>query len=161
MTDEDDAPSERASPAPSAGPGEPTPEARAAAHAARRRRIEVASLYGAERSLLAWVRTGVSLMTFGFVMGRFGVMLGGARLGSRAQGSSLLHGTAGGVALVVVGGLVCVLAAGRYVRTYRAVVRGDPPRPTMHGPAAIALGAAAMGAVAVLVLLLAFFERSR
>jgi putative membrane protein len=160
MTDEDAAPSDPPPP-PAIAPPEVTPEARAAAHAARRHRMEVSALYGAERSLLAWVRTGVSLMTFGFVMGRFGVMLGGARLGPRAQGGSFLHGTAGGVALIVVGGLVCVLAAGRYVRTYRAVARGEHQRPTMLGPTAIAFGAAAMGAVAVVVLLLAFLERTR
>lgn len=83
--------------------------------------------FAAERTLLAWVRTGLAMMGFGFVVARFGLFLRelAAARGegvSDAGGGSLWAGTA----LVLVGVIVNVHAAmahGRFVARFR---RGDP-----------------------------------
>jgi putative membrane protein len=129
--------------------------------AARRLRVEAAALHGAERGLLAWVRTGIALMTFGFVMGRIFLYGGHNAAPVPGIGGSQMQGTVGGLVLIVCGGLVCAAAAIRYVHTYRAILRGEQVRPSMHGPAAIAFGAAVMSVVALAVLGLAFLERTR
>ncbi len=41
--------------------------------------IDPRVILAAERTLLAWIRTGLALMGFGFVVARFGVSLGPAR----------------------------------------------------------------------------------
>jgi len=64
--------------------------------------------FAAERTLLAWVRTGLAMMGFGFVVARFGMFLREiaavqAVPPPRQQGFSLWVG----VALVVVGVVGC------------------------------------------------------
>src|SRR5262252_1972601 len=71
----------------------------------------------AERTLLAWVRTGLALMGFGFVVARFGLFL---RELAAARGAPLP--SAGGLsqwigaAMVVLGVVVSVLAALQHIR---------------------------------------------
>lgn len=88
--------------------------------------------FAAERTLLAWVRTGLALMGFGFVVARFGLFL---REIAAAPGG---HGEAGsgpslwiGAALVVLGVAVNLLAAVKYVRLIRGLERGEPYRPSV------------------------------
>lgn len=81
----------------------------------------------AERTLLAWVRTALALMGFGFVVARFGVFLhelAQAQPGpaGRLSGASLWLGTA----LVVLGILVNIAAAFQHVRRMRTLLRGEP-----------------------------------
>jgi putative membrane protein len=83
----------------------------------------------AERTLLAWVRTGLSLMGFGFVVARFGLFL---REIAAAKGAEVPPPAGGrpvsmwiGVALVAVGVLVNVLAAVDHGRVVRSLRRGD------------------------------------
>src|SRR5208282_4594961 len=81
---------------------------------------------------LAWVRTSVSLMGFGFVIARFA-------LWTREYGfSGTLRPQAGpgvstwlGFGMVSVGVFVCVLAAARHRAYVRALERGvaNPPLP--------------------------------
>lgn len=40
-----------------------------------KKRLEPTVYYAAERTLLAWVRTGLAMMSFGFVVARFGLFL--------------------------------------------------------------------------------------
>ena len=81
--------------------------------------------FAAERTLLAWVRTGLALMGFGFVVARFGFFLrelaaaGGAALPSQ-QGLSLRAG----VTLVVIGAAVNLWAAGRHWHVVRCLEEG-------------------------------------
>jgi putative membrane protein len=66
----------------------------------------------AERTFLAWIRTGLALMGFGFVVARFGLFLHEIQaiqhdLPQQSYGFSTWFGTA----LVVVGVLVNISAA--------------------------------------------------
>jgi putative membrane protein len=83
--------------------------------------------FAAERTLLAWVRTGVAMMGFGFVVARFGLFL---RLLSAERGATATHtpslSPAIGVALVVMGVVVNLWAAWRHWRTIRRLDRGEP-----------------------------------
>jgi putative membrane protein len=89
--------------------------------------------FAAERTLLAYVRTGLALMGFGFVVARFGLFLreiaaaGQGPLLPRSFGASLVIGTG----LVALGILVTVLAAREHARVVREIDRGEaysPPR---------------------------------
>jgi putative membrane protein len=85
----------------------------------------------AERTLLAWVRTGLAMMGFGFVVARFGIFL---REAATFRGTEPMHSTGMsqwvGAALVVLGVVVNLLAAYRYVRLLEALDRGEAYRPT-------------------------------
>jgi putative membrane protein len=79
-----------------------------------------------ERTLLAWIRTGIALMAFGFAIARFGLFLreiaqaGQVRLTSvRGLGSAWF-----GVTLVVLGLITNGSAVARYGRMRRALQRG-------------------------------------
>jgi putative membrane protein len=73
--------------------------------------------FAAERTLLAWLRTGLGLMGVGFAVSRFGLFLrelraGESHLSVRATGLSLWSG----VALVGLGVVVNISAVARHVR---------------------------------------------
>jgi putative membrane protein len=81
----------------------------------------------AERTLLAWVRTGLAMMGFGFVVARFGLFLRelagmpGA-LPNQQSGFSLWVGTT----LIILGVAVNLAAAVKHWHTVRRLERGQP-----------------------------------
>jgi uncharacterized protein (DUF302 family)/uncharacterized membrane protein YidH (DUF202 family) len=82
----------------------------------------------AERTLLAWVRTGLALMGFGFVVARFGLFLQQLQIIQHATlaesyGLSLWFGTA----LIVLGVLVNLFSGWQYAHLVRELDRGEPP----------------------------------
>jgi putative membrane protein len=84
--------------------------------------------FAAERTLLAWVRTGLAMMGFGFVVARFGLFLRevatpGAE--PRPGGWSMWVG----VGLVLLGVAVNLLAAVEYRAVLRRIERGEAYRP--------------------------------
>ena len=86
--------------------------------------------FAAERTLLAWVRTGLGVMALGFVVERFGLFIGilGAQAGLRAPtGHSTLVSTLIGVALAFAGALIIALEARQYVRYVRTLPPADLP----------------------------------
>ncbi|MHB8419031.1 MAG: YidH family protein [Myxococcales bacterium] len=76
-----------------------------------------------ERTFLAWLRTAIALMGFGFVVSKFGLFL---RLISRTKGESESLSSAGiGIALVTIGGLMAALAGIRYRLLQRKIDLGS------------------------------------
>jgi len=80
----------------------------------------LADYLAAERTLLAWIRTGIAFMGFGFVVARFGLFLEQLTLIEPAikgnhEGVSIWFGTA----MIVMGVATNCLSAWRYVRLIR------------------------------------------
>jgi len=84
----------------------------------------------AERTFLAWVRTSVSLMGFGFVIARFALWAREYRFsGTLSTQAGPGVATWLGFGMVSLGVFVCVLAAARHRVYVRALERGvaNPP----------------------------------
>jgi len=80
----------------------------------------------AERTFLAWVRTGIALMGFGFVVARFGLFLSElAATDIVVKAPSTGFSLPVGVLLISLGILVLVVSAIRYRRWLRAIDRGQ------------------------------------
>lgn len=80
----------------------------------------------AERTFLAWIRTGIALMGLGFVLARFGLFLQefnrlGSALPVRSSGVSLWIG----VALILMGVAVCLLSTLRHLRMLKQLQSGE------------------------------------
>ncbi|MGH7113645.1 MAG: YidH family protein [Stellaceae bacterium] len=73
-----------------------------------------------ERTFLAWVRTAIAIMAFGFLVQKFDLFLriagGSLAAGSLPAGSSVV-GTTAGLLLIVLGGAMVAFAAIRFRRT--------------------------------------------
>jgi putative membrane protein len=80
-----------------------------------------------ERTYLAWVRTGIAVIAFGFVIEKFNLFMltvTSAALGGALQQGQLAHlsgrfGRYDGLVLVFGGAALVVLATARFVRTTR------------------------------------------
>src|SRR5579863_9465988 len=96
----------------------------------------------AERTFLAWLRTGLGLMGVGFAVARFGLFL---REMQASQSHMAAHATGisvwSGVALVALGVIVSVYAAVRHVRMVREFGTGT------WQPGKVSSGAVALAAV--------------
>lgn len=84
-------------------------------------------LFAAERTLLAWQRTAIALMAFGFVMERFGLFLRMVT-GQPLHPSQRVFTLWLGVALVVMGAVVFVASAVQYRNVVRKLGDGEVPR---------------------------------
>ena len=85
--------------------------------------------FAAERTLLGWIRTGLAMMGFGYVVARFGLFLreiAASRTGVPPQHTSLSLWL--GTALVLLGVAVNAASAYRYGRLLRQLARGESPR---------------------------------
>jgi putative membrane protein len=112
--------------------------------------------FAAERTLLAWIRTGLALMGFGFVVARFGLFLREVAAARQATpthsyGWSLWIGTG----LVVLGIVVVLLEAAQHRRILHRLNRGEDylaPRWSLGLVVSVLL--AVLGAAMVFYLLL-------
>lgn len=79
----------------------------------------------AERTFLAWIRTAVALLAFGFVVARFGIFLRQVALmgGVAPEGGSGVSQYVG-LGLVSTGVVVCLVSAIRHRRYVRAIDAG-------------------------------------
>jgi uncharacterized protein (DUF302 family)/uncharacterized membrane protein YidH (DUF202 family) len=110
----------------------------------------------AERTFLAWIRTGLALMGFGFVVARFGLFLQTLQIGQpnsqfRPYGPSFWFGTA----LIVLGVIVNVVSAWNHIRLVQDLKRGDT---AFARPSSLAIAVAAI--LAVLGLAMAIYLAS-
>jgi len=84
-------------------------------------------LFAAERTLLAWQRSAIALMGFGFVVERFGLLLrmvGNQPLSASQRGFSLWLG----VSLLLIGAVAAVVSALQFRSVVRALAEREIPR---------------------------------
>jgi inner membrane protein YidH len=77
-----------------------------------------------ERTLLAWVRTGIALIGLGFAVARFGPTRFGAGTDMVAEAAGAASSVLGTV-LISTGATLAILATPHYVRTGRAIESGS------------------------------------
>ena len=99
--------------------------------------------FAAERTLLAWLRTGLTVMGLGFVVARFGLFL---RLLSRQPQGTLAHTESGasaalGVLFVLVGAVAILVATAQHRRYVATLPPADLP-PSYSRTFAVVLSAA-------------------
>ena len=86
-----------------------------------------------ERTFLAWIRTAIAVMAFGFLVERFDLFLqiAGQTLARKALSpTGQLVGNVAGLVLIVLGAIMIVLAVRRFRRTAIAIDSPD----TLPGP---------------------------
>jgi putative membrane protein len=108
--------------------------------------------FAAERTILAWIRTGLSLMGFGFVVARFGLFLRQSAAASNAAdvksyGFSIWVGTA----MVLAGVFVNLTSAIRHAQIIAGLNRGDE---VVGRPSYTALAVAIMLAIVGLAMVI-------
>ncbi len=98
-----------------------------------------------ERTLLAWLRTSVSLMGFGVMIARLGVFLDSLARASGAHSAAAGQSRWTGAALLLAGSLVAALGHARS----RAYARVIDPEDRPPGGRSLSLTAALIGALGV------------
>ena len=107
-------------------------------------------LLAAERTLLAWIRTGIALMAFGFVVARFGLFLRElARVGGHVP-TQRFDSTLVGSFVVATGVALNVWASFRHRVIVRNLHQGTNQIGTA-GPIAIGLASAIGGLILIAV----------
>lgn len=118
-------------------------------------RAGLSDYLAAERTLLAWIRTGLALMGFGFVVARFALYLQQLQVMQRtpaehSYGLSLWFGTA----LIAVGVAVNIFSGWHHVRLVRELDRGETTHSRPYKQAvAVAFFLALVGAAMAIYLI--------
>ena len=116
--------------------------------------------FAAERTLLAWVRTGLTIMAFGFVVARFGLflrLLAAQHVPTGAAVTQAPHDLSNlvGIALVLIGTGCLILGAVQHRSYVKTLPPADVPR--THRPIypiSLSLMLAALGLVLAVYLAL-------
>ena len=95
-----------------------------------KQKASLSDYLAAERTQLAWIRTGLALMGFGFVVARFGIFLQEVRVEGMGPtrssfGLSLWFGTA----LIASGVILSIWSGFHHLRLTRQLDQGAPTRP--------------------------------
>lgn len=110
-----------------------------------------------ERTYLAWIRTAIALMGFGFVIEKFNLFL--RYLGRVVPGTAVPHEThvaeGAGLAMMAIGLVIVVFATWGFVRNLRLI---DAPEPKTYQAKVpnVLLGAAVAALGVALILYVAF-----
>lgn len=116
--------------------------------------------FAAERTLLAWLRTGLAIVAIGFLVARFGLFIQLLAMQTPLQAA---HGTSSsaswsaglGIAFVLVGSLAIAIAAVQHGRFVATLTGPDlPPAYSRHIAVVLSFAVAALGLVLALYLLL-------
>jgi putative membrane protein len=97
-----------------------------------------------ERTFLAWVRTAIAVMAFGFVVERFDIFLRLTRASMAPQGRQWLRATLGeatGLGLMAAGMAIVIVATIRFLRIRREI---DDPAPRLGQGSRLDLALSAM-----------------
>lgn len=105
--------------------------------------------------MLAWIRTGIALMGFGFAIARFGLFLRELVSTGAVTRNALQSLGSGwvGTLLVALGMLTNLAAVFRYGRIRHAIERGDAAAPSGALVYALGTGAALVGLLMTVLLL--------
>lgn len=108
--------------------------------------------FAAERTLLAWIRTGVTTIGLGFVVARFGLFLR-VMAPEREAASNGISGYLG-IALVMLGASCCAAAAVQFARYRRGLTKAELPQRYSAIPSiALAFGLSIVGVIMGIYLL--------
>jgi putative membrane protein len=89
-----------------------------------------------ERTFLAWVRTAIAVMAFGFLVAKFNLFLRIAAQSLAGEGRHIAavpgggFGDIAGLLLIIAGTAMVAMAAARFIRTGRAI---DSPEQRLDG----------------------------
>src|SRR5258708_14650341 len=92
---------------------------------ARLPRASAAEYLANQRTFLAWIRTSIAVISFGFVTGKLNLMLPllAARADSNVPAMPSVHRFSVGLWIMPFGGLLPIMAAWRYYVVNRAIER--------------------------------------
>jgi putative membrane protein len=111
-----------------------------------------------ERTFLAWVRTAIAVMAFGFLVARFDLFLKIAAHSLAAGDRQTIlmpradFGGAVGATLIIAGTVMVALAAVRFAHARRAIDSANPNANTIGADLALAAMMAVLGLALVLYL---------
>jgi putative membrane protein len=111
----------------------------------------------AERTFLAWIRTGLALMGFGFVVARFGLFLQeihvvAPNVPAPRHGLSIWFGNA----LIAAGVIMDIFAAWHHVRLVHQLNRGETQFTRPSRGAVVLAGFLALVGIAMVIYLMVF-----
>jgi putative membrane protein len=112
--------------------------------------------FAAERTLLAWLRSGLTVIGLGFVVARFGLFLAIINPAHQGKPAHHLSSTAIGVVLVLMGTAAAVGAAVQFRRFCRTLAPSDRPPGYWTGAGALFAFALAGAGAALAVYLVAW-----
>lgn len=112
-------------------------------------------LFAAERTLLAWNRTSIALIAFGFLIERSALLLK-ALMGTEAGATSLKLTTAVGLLFIFSGSFVAIYSSKQYSNVLKALKPSDfPDSYSAKSGIAINLFVAVLGILLAIALILA------